>query len=345
MRFRTKQIIPAFVLSTGLNFYLCAMESNLNTNERITLKDRTHEAVRITWTGFSANLALSVGKIMAGVFGKSSAMLADGIHSLSDFFTDLIVIIFIRISAKKEDRNHHYGHGKYETLATLIISLMLMVAAGALLYEGACKTISSLSGTILPRPTCLALIAALISIGIKEWLYRITAKVGRKIKSDAVIANGWHHRSDAFSSVGTFLGISGAMFLSERWRILDPIASILVSLLILKVAFQLFKPAIEELLEKALPDNIEKEIGDIIGRVPEVRAFHNLKTRKSGNNYIIDVHIKIDPHITVVAAHDIASGVEDALTDRFGEGTRSSIHTEPYFRGEIHDQNKTALMP
>lgn len=300
---------------------------------------RAKEAVSITWTGLYVNMILSLGKILTGIFGKSAAMLADGIHSLSDFLTDFIVIVFIKISSKAKDDDHNYGHGKFETLATLLVSVMLMLVGVGILYSGLKDIVKSMNGDLLEAPSYWAIVAAIISILIKEWLYRITVKTGRKIKSEAVVANAWHHRSDAFSSIGTLIGISGAIFLGNKWRILDPIASIIVSLFIVKVGYDLLKPALQELMERALPKDIEERIGEIIRITPGVIKFHNLKTRKSGNTYIIDVHIKVDPAITVVEAHDISSDVEKALRMNFGETTQTSIHIEPYF---IKDKTDTA---
>lgn len=303
----------------------------MNNNKVASNNERTASAVRITWIGFFVNFILSCGKIAAGYFGRSSAMIADGIHSFSDFVTDLIVIVFVKIAGKGRDEGHQYGHGKFETLATLIISFLLLFVAIGLLYDGITKVIESIKGAILEKPSYMALVAALISVITKEWLFRITAKEGKKTNNQAVIANAWHHRSDAFSSVGTFIGIAGAIFLGDKWRVLDPIACIIVSLLIFKVGINLMRPAFAELLESSLPPETEKEIGKIIMDVQGVKRYHNLKTRKSGNYYIIDVHIKVDPTITIVVAHDIATDVEHSLKERWGSATQIMVHTEPYF--------------
>ncbi len=320
-----------------LHLHLPNEEANLsvykimNNNKVISDRQRTESAVRITWIGFFVNFVLSCGKIAAGFFGRSSAMIADGIHSFSDFVTDLVVIVFVKIAGKGRDEGHQYGHGKFETLATLIISLLLLFVAIGLFYDGITKVSDSIKGAILDKPSYLALIAALVSILTKEWLYRITAREGKKNNNQAVIANAWHHRSDAFSSIGTFIGIAGAMFLGDKWRVLDPIACIIVSLLILKVGIDLMKPAFSELLESSLPVETEEEIGRIIMAVDGVKRYHNLKTRKSGNYFIIDVHIKVDPTITIVAAHDIATNVEYSIKNRWGSATQVMVHTEPYF--------------
>ena len=292
--------------------------------------NRVEEAKKVTWVGFGVNMLLTVIKIIAGFAGKSTALIADGIHSLSDFVTDLLVILFIGISGKEKDDDHRYGHGKYETFATLLISLALMLVAIGIFWSGLTKVIQVFRGEILEQPTYLALAAAIVSIIFKEGLYWYTIKTGEKIKSNAVIANAWHHRSDAFSSIGTAVGVSGAIFLGETWRILDPIAGVIVSVFIVKVAFELGMPSMHELLEKSLPKETEKAIVDIIESHPEVILQHNLKTRKIGYIYAIDVHIKLDKNISFVKSHDVATEIEISLREKFGEKTVTNIHTEPY---------------
>ena len=303
-------------------------------NEQITLTDTVREkkAARVTWVGFFINLVRSAAKIAAGVVGRSSAMIADGIHSLSDFVTDFIVIVFIKISSKNEDSDHPYGHGKYETFATMLISFALFIVAIGIFYSGSVKIYEVLNGRVIERPTYLALVMAAVSIVVKEGLYWYTIIVGRKIDSPAVIANGWHHRSDAFSSVGTLIGISGAMFLGERWRILDPITSVIVGLFIVGVAYKLARPSIQELLEGSLPKEVEQNIAEKIQQTPGVIAFHHLRTRKNGNIFIIDMHIKVDPASSIVEAHDIATHVENRIKATFGRRTRVNIHIEPYLQ-------------
>ena len=297
----------------------------------MTSDNRVNQAKKVTWVGFAVNSFLSAGKIFAGIFGHSAAMLADGVHSLSDFLTDLIVIFFLGISSKDKDENHDYGHGKFETFATLIISIMLVGVGIGILYEGAVKVYNSIFNELdIAQPSYIALIAALISIISKEWLYWYTISVGKKIKSDAVIANAWHHRTDAFSSVGTLIGISGAMFLGSKWRILDPIASIIVSVFIVIAGIKLFIPAVKELLESSLSSEIEEEITKTILGTNGVLGMHNLKTRKNGSYYIIDVHIKVNPNITIVAGHDISTDVENNLRNKYGKTVQTSIHIEPY---------------
>ena len=280
--------------------------------------------------GFFTNLILSAAKIVAGVVGRSSAMVADGIHSLSDFVTDFIVIIFIKISAKNEDSDHPYGHGKFETFATMLISFALFIVAIGIFYSGSVKIYEVLNGRTIERPTYLALIMAAVSIVVKEGLYWYTIIIGRKIENPAVIANGWHHRSDAFSSIGTLIGISGAMFLGERWRILDPITSVIVGIFIIGVAYKLARPSIQELLEMSLPQEIKQNIEQKIQATPGVITFHHLRTRKNGNAFIIDMHIKVDARSSIVEAHDIATHVENNLKAAFGKHTQVNVHIEPY---------------
>lgn len=302
----------------------------MNETEQISDIDREKKAARVTWVGFFTNLILSAAKIVAGVVGRSSAMVADGIHSLSDFVTDLIVIVFIKISSKNEDSGHPYGHGKFETFATMLISFALFIVAIGIFYSGSVKIYEVLNGRTIERPTYLALIMAAVSIVVKEGLYWYTIIIGRKIDSPAVIANGWHHRSDAFSSIGTLIGISGAMFLGERWRILDPITSVIVGIFIIGVAYKLARPSIQELLEMSLPQEIEQNIEQKIQATPGVITFHHLRTRKNGNAFIIDMHIKVDARSSIVEAHDIATHVENNLKAAFGKHTQVNVHIEPY---------------
>ena len=302
----------------------------MNETEQISDIDREKKAARVTWVGFFTNLILSAAKVAAGIVGRSSAMIADGIHSLSDFVTDFIVIIFIKISAKNEDSDHPYGHGKFETFATMLISFALFIVAIGIFYSGSVKIYEVLNGRTIERPTYLALIMAAVSIVVKEGLYWYTIIIGRKIESPAVIANGWHHRSDAFSSIGTLIGISGAMFLGERWRILDPITSVIVGIFIIDVAYKLARPSIQELLEVSLPKEIEAAIKEQVKETPGVKAFHHLRTRKNGNSFIIDMHIKVDARSSIVEAHDIATHVENNLKAAFGKHTQVIVHIEPY---------------
>ena len=291
---------------------------------------RKRKIMAVTLIGSLANFLLLVFKFIAGVLGHSSAMIADAVHSLSDFVTDVLVLLFINISSKPKDEGHDYGHGKYETLATTIIGIVLMCVGAGLFWDGVNKVFGFyLGGEQLESPGKIALIAAIISILIKEALYRLTLYVGKKENSQAVIANAWHHRSDAFSSIGTTLGIGGAILLGDNWRVLDPIAAVIVSILIVKVAFQLVIPAINDLLEKSLPTEVEDKILSIINETPEVRNPHNLCTRRIGNDFAIEVHIRVDGQITVSRAHELTKEIESKLRLKFGPATHIVLHVEP----------------
>ena len=290
---------------------------------------REKEIFRVTLVGSIVNLLLLIFKFVAGIMGRSAAMVADAVHSLSDFVTDIIVIVFVKISGKPEDDNHRYGHGKYETLATAMIGVALFVVGIGLLVNGATKIYGVINGAILPAPSMIALIAAVVSIVAKELLYRYTVRAGKKLNSQAVIANAWHHRSDAFSSIGTVIGIGGAIFLGERWRILDPIAAVAISGFILKVAIDLIKPCLDELLERSLPADTERKIMDIIESFPEISSPHHLRTRRIGSHIAIEVHVRLDGKMSLEEAHAVVTMVERRLKDEFGPDTHIGIHMEP----------------
>lgn len=290
---------------------------------------REKEIYRVTLVGFVVNLILSAAKLAAGILGRSGAMVADAIHSFSDMATDIAVIVFARISSKPKDDGHDYGHGKYETLATIIISLALAAVGIGILSSsiGSIRTI--LEGGTLPRPGAVALVAAVVSIVAKEILYRYTVRVGRRIDSPSVIANAWHHRSDALSSLGTLAGIGCAYFLGEKWRIADPIAALLVAVFIFKIALDLIRTGLGELLEKSLPADVEQEILSIVTANPEVREPHNLRTRRIGASIAIEVHVRVDGAMSVAHSHALTVDIEHRLRARFGAGTMIAIHVEP----------------
>lgn len=293
------------------------------------LEIRKRRIYRVTFIGFAVNLVLSLVKLAAGILGRSGAMVADAVHSFSDLATDIVVIVFARISAKPRDDGHDYGHGKYETLATILISIALgVVGVGILINSiGAIRVV--IDGGLLPRPGLVALAAAVVSIAAKEILYRYTVREGRAIDSPSVVANAWHHRSDALSSLGTLVGIGCAYFLGDRWRIADPIAALVVAVFIFKVAFDLIRTGLGELLEKSLPEETEREILHIVTADPAVREPHNLRTRRIGASIAIEVHVRVDGAMTVACSHALTVGIERRLRERFGEGTMIAIHVEP----------------
>ena len=290
---------------------------------------RKRRIYRVTLVGFAVNLVLSLAKLAVGVFGRSGAMVADAVHSFSDLATDVVVIVFARISAKPRDDGHDYGHGKYETLATILISMALGVVGVGILVNSIGAVRSVLDGGVLPRPGLVALVAAVLSIAAKEILYRYTVREGRAIDSPSVVANAWHHRSDALSSLGTLVGIGCAYFLGDKWRIADPIAALIVAVFIFKVAFDLIRTGVGELLEKSLPEETEREILRIVTLDPAVREPHNLRTRRIGAAIAIEIHIRVDGAMTVARSHALTVGIERRLRERFGEGTMIAVHVEP----------------
>ena len=295
--------------------------------EKTTTRER--EILRVTWIGSIVNLLLLIFKFVAGIVGHSTAMVADAVHSLSDFVTDLIVILFVRISGKPQDEGHDYGHGKYETLATAIIGAILFAVGIGIMINSTRSIIAVCQGQVLATPGILALVAAVVSILLKELLYQYTVFKGKRLNSKAVIANAWHHRSDAFSSIGTLIGVGGAILLGEKWSVLDPIAALVVSLFIIKVSISLIKPCLDELLEKSLPQKEEARILEIINTYPEVSSPHHLRTRRIGNNVAIEVHIRMHGAMSLQDAHEITKGIEASLKQEFGAETHVGIHMEP----------------
>ena len=287
------------------------------------------EIQKVTLYGGVINLVLVVFKFLAGIFGHSAAMIADAVHSLSDFATDIVVLVFVHISHKPKDKSHDYGHGKFETLATTLIGVALFAVAVGIFVDGAKKIVFWANGGTLIIPGTLALWAALVSILLKEFTYQYTRRKAEKLQSQAMKANAWHHRSDALSSVGTAIGIGGAILLGERWAVLDPIASIVVGAMIVKVAIDLLRSGMGELMEQSLPESVEDEIIEIAQSVPDVSKPHELCTRRIGNHYAIEMHILMDGNLPLKEAHDKATEIERLLKERYGEETHVAIHVEP----------------
>ena len=291
--------------------------------------ERNQEIYKVTLVGGVVNVVLLLFKFVAGIVGHSAAMVADAVHSLSDFVTDVIVLVFVHISGKPKDKSHDYGHGKYETLAMTLIGVALLIVAIGIIYHGAMEIVAWLNGEQLEAPGTLALWAALLSVLLKEGVYQYSMVKARQLNSQVVEANAWHHRSDALSSVGTAIGIGGAIFLGQRWTVLDPIASLVVGAFIVKVAVDLLHRGIDDLMEHSLPEDVEEEILRIVGELKGVVDPHDLRTRKIGNHYAIELHILMDGDITLREAHNKASEVEDLLRARYGEHTHVAVHVEP----------------
>lgn len=293
------------------------------------MKVREKKIMSVTIWGAVANLVLTLAKLAAGIFGRSAAMVADAVHSLSDLISDAVVLIMVKVAGKEKDKSHDFGHGKFETLATLAVSLLLLVVGVSLMSKGIEKIRFVADGGIIEKPGMIALWAALFSIVVKEILYQWTAHVGRSVNSQAMIANAWHHRSDALSSVGALVGIGGAILLGGKWTVLDPIVGCIISIVIIVVSVKISIPAINELTDASLPEETEDRITEIIHSVKGVDNVHNLKTRQSGSSTIIDAHIVVNPQMSVVVAHEITVEIEKALCSAFGDQTQISIHVEP----------------
>ena len=290
---------------------------------------RDQRIYRVTLTGSIVNMILLVLKFVAGILGHSAAMIADAVHSLSDFLTDIVVIVLVRLSSKPADKDHDYGHGKYETIATSIIGMALVVVAIMLSWNGVEKILAVINGERIESPEMIALIAAVASILLKEWVFRITKKVALEVDSKALEANAWHHRSDAFSSIGTAVGIGGAVLLGNGWTVLDPIAAVVVSVLILITAFRLLRQASGELLEESLPKETEDKIEEIVYQDKLVSDIHNLHTRRIGSIIAIEMHLRLPGDISLEESHNHATAIEKALRSEFGTGTHIMLHIEP----------------
>lgn len=291
--------------------------------------DRQKETYRVTIAGSIINILLLAFKFAAGILGHSAAMIADAIHSLTDFVTDAIVLIFVRLGSKPTDRDHDYGHGKYETLASAIIGVSLLVVGMMICYSGVTKTYHAMCGEPLQQPGFIALAAAVASVVLKEWAYRFTVRVGRRCHSEAVVANAWHHRSDALSSVGTTVGIGGAIVLGEKWAVLDPLTAIVVSFFIMKASWSVLSKAVNELTDGSLPKDMEDEIEKIVSEDNDVSVVHNLCTRRIGNRIAIEMHVRMPGETSLYVAHHHATEIEQRLKQRFGADTHISIHLEP----------------
>ncbi|AKB45645.1 MULTISPECIES: cation diffusion facilitator family transporter [Methanosarcina] len=321
------------------------MESAGDTNKETLFSyednddTRYSRASHVTKVSMLLNFLLTTFKFAAGILGNSSAMIADAAHSLSDFITDIAVIVGLKIAKKPRDSTHNYGHGKIETLAAAFIGLVLIAAAFGIFWGGLQKVITFYQGESLPEPSKIALAAAAISIVLKEWLYRYTIECGRELKSDAVIANAWDHRSDALSSVGTMLGIGGAIFLGGKWVVLDPLAAIVLSFFIFKVAFDVSYKNLNELLEASLDSETYRNIERVLDSTEGVLGFHELKTRKIGNAMAADVHIEVDRDLNIVDAHEISTQIENRLKEVCGSNGHFSIHVEPCPDSKYYDKN------
>lgn len=291
--------------------------------------NREKEIYRVTLWGSVVNISLTAFKFVAGILGCSAAMIADAVHSLSDLLTDVVVLLFVRISSRPADSDHPYGHGKYETLASAIVAIVLLAAGGVLAGQGVSKIVAVVRGGHLDVPGSIALWAALLSVAAKELIYRLTIRVSRKVDSPVLAANAWHHRTDALSSVAAAVGIGGALLFGGTWAILDPIAAVLVSVFILITAAQILHRALQELLEQSLPADIEQQIREIVAADNELTGLHHLRTRRVGSVCSIEMHLRMPGDTSLYEAHRHSIELERRLRERFGQGTLITIHLEP----------------
>ncbi len=301
----------------------------MSDNIQADNKSREAQIDKVTLAGTAVNIFLTVLKFGVGILGRSSAMIADAIHSLSDLLTDVVVLVFVHLGSKPADKKYDYGRGKFETLASALVGMVLLVVAGGILYRGFTQTLAWIKGAPLPRPEAIALWGAVASVILKEIIFRYTLSKGKSLNSPALEANAWHHRSDALSSLATLVGIGGAVLLGDRWTVLDPIASMVVGCFIIRVAWMLLKENFEQLMEASLPEETEAEILSIVNSFPDVTDPHNLRTRRIGNRCAIEIHIRMNGDTSLLESHSRAHYIEKALRERFGADTHVTIHVEP----------------
>lgn len=291
---------------------------------------RTQKILRVTALGSLTNALLVVLKLLVGIWGHSSALVAEAINSISDFATDLVALLFIRISGKPQDEDHHYGHGKFETLASVVVALM-MVSVGTLLgYRSAEKVLASLQGELaLTPPSRLTLVVSVIALLLKLGLYRYTQRWASQLKSSALQAKALDHRSDTLALFAVILGITGTLLLDQRGLFLEPLTAFVVSLFILRMGWVILQPAFHELTEKRLPLEVEQEIETLVLGTDQVLGIRSLRTRSIGQSYAIELCILVKGEISVIAGHDITLFVEQKLRQRYGAQTYITIHVEP----------------
>ncbi|MBU5427072.1 cation diffusion facilitator family transporter [Tissierella pigra] len=279
--------------------------------------------VKTSWITIIVNIILAVFKIIAGIAGVSSAMIADGVHTLSDILTTFVVLLGLKISSKEADKGHPYGHEKYESVFAKLLSILLLLTGVFIGYE----SIKILISGEIRTPKIIALIVAFLSIIVKEGMYWYTIKVAKKIKSISMEADAWHHRSDAFSSVGTFAGVLGARL---GFPALDPIAGIIVSCFVIKVGIDLYIKSIKELVDESASEEIIETIKKKTESTEGVRGVKELKTRMFGNKIYVDIEIFVDSNITVEKGHEISEKVHDKLEKDIADIKHCMVHIEPF---------------
>ncbi len=291
---------------------------------------REARANRVTWLSVWVNSILTAGKLFAGIFGHSSAMVADAVHSASDFATDFAVLLGMRLAGKPQDCDHPYGHGKYETIAAAVVGIALCAVGLAIALHAGHALLAATRGVLPKRPELIALWAGAISIVVKEWLYQVTVRVARQTANDALRANAWHHRSDALSSIATTIGAGAGALFGGRWALLDPLAAAAVGVTLVKIAWDIVRDAIDKLAEQGMTDAENAAILRLAHAVPELSEPHHLRSRRVGSVAVIEMHFRVDPEMTVREGHAIACRVEQALRGRFGADAIITIHVEPW---------------
>jgi len=292
----------------------------------------TEAGRKATLIGLFVNAFLILLKFFAGLFGDSQALIADAVHSVSDLFTDVVVLLGIKIGRKPPDEEHHFGHARIETLASAVVGLALL---GTAVYIGIEAALNIYRNTE-SHPTAIALIGAGVSIALKEALYHYTVLIGRRLKSQLIIANAWHHRSDALSSVAVLLGVAGTL-INPAWHILDSFAALIVSFFIVKVGLDILMKTLREFTDTAPRAEIIKKIMQCSLAVGGVMDAHDLRVRTSGGFYQIEIHIVVDGQMTVVEGHHIAKRVERCLVEELDELDRVIVHVDPVEGGAIPD--------
>lgn len=284
---------------------------------------------RVVIVGCIINALLMILKLTAGYFGHSDALMADGYHSLNDFGADLIMLLFIGISFKKADGRYSYGYGKYETFSTFLISVFLLFVAVHISEEAIESIIEYNRGVILPQPDIWTVVVVVISMFAKEFLFRYYRHGAKTTSTMALLTNAWHHRSDAMASVATLIGVSFAHFLGEPWRILDPIASLVLVVFIVVAAFRMLKPAFIELMDHSCNGEMVVKAENIVKSIPGVRSLIHTKSRKNGHFYIFDFTIGIDPKLTVEEGWKISETIQERLHEELGKNMLISVNTAP----------------
>lgn len=303
------------------------------TEEKISMKQEQsmlQTAMKVSAVTIAVNLLLSLFKLFAGIFGKSSAMISDAIHSASDVFSTFIVIIGVRIAGKSSDEDHPYGHERMECVASIILSVILFATGIGVGLEGLRKVINGDNDTLW-IPGILALVAAVVSIVVKEWMYHYTKAAAKKIHSGALLADAWHHRSDALSSIGALIGILGSRL---GYPVMDSAASILICLFIGKASWDIFKDAVDKMVDKSCDPKLEEKMKDVILQQQGVIDVDHIKTRLFGDKVYMDVEIGADGTKSLNEAHEIAENVHLAMEASFPEVKHCMVHVNPHSAAE-----------